>query len=234
MGRLGGIGVALAVVTLAACGGSGGDQGTSGRAVSAGADCPPEQKGNGIMVSSRYDYEDLLEANRWRSKMFPSNCAGSLADYVPDMPEGFGVVPTNKPYVMNGEQVYVAYGELPDPLYLEDDIPNVPVDLNRIEYEIVRFNDEEMVTLTTWMSENPDNYLSGSINGQDVYLIGGFGSGRPGKGDRLATSLHAILDGGIVVRVSHKSLFSQRGGLQISPLVEQIMGDILNGAEGAG
>lgn len=230
--RQGTLGIAITLAMLTACGG--GDENTSNRGGSASADCPPDQKGNGIMVSSRYDYDDLLKSNQWRTSMFPSKCAGSLAKYVPDMPEGFGVVPTHKPYIMNDNQVYVAYGELPDPLYLEDDIANIPVDMDRIEYEIVRFDDEDLAKLTSWMEENPDNYLSGEVDGHAVHLIGGFGSGRPGKGDRLATSLHAILDDGIIVRVSHKSLFTQRGGLQLSPLVERIMGDIISQSNSAG
>ena len=220
---------AIAIIALGACGGSDGPGASSSNA-SAAADCPPEQKGNGIMVSSRYDYEDLIEANRWRTEMFPAACAGSLAALVPDMPDGFGVKPTNKPYVMNDEQVYVAYAQLADPLYLDEDNANVPIDLETIEYEIVRFTDEERKTLTEWMTANPDSYLSGSVAGHDVHLIGGFGSGRPGKGDRLATSLHALLDDNIVVRVSHKGLFSQRAGLDVPPLVETVLGDIIRRA----
>jgi len=213
----------LAIIALGACGGSGGSSSQS----SAAADCPPEQKGNGIMVSSRYDYDDLLEANKWRTEMFPAACAGSLSALVPDMPDGFGVKPTHKPYVMNDEQVYVAYARLADPLYLDDETANIPMDLETIEYEIVRFSDDEWKTLTDWMTANPDSFLSGDVAGQDVHLIGGFGSGRPGKGDRLATSLHALLDGNIVVRISHKDLFSQRGGLDVPPLVETVLGDII-------
>lgn len=222
----------FASIVLVACGG-GGDLGPSGSQRSASADCPPEQKGDGIMVSSRYNYEDLIEANKWRNEMFPATCAGSLAALVPDMPDGFGVKPTHKPYVMNDEQVYVAYARLVEPLYLDEETANVPVDLETIEYEIVRFTDEEHKTLTDWMTANPESFLSGSVAGHDVHLIGGFGSGRPGKGDRLATSLHALLDDNIVVRISHKELFSQRGGLDVPPLVETVLGDIIT-RSGAG
>ncbi|MFN3211990.1 MAG: hypothetical protein ACE37M_02685 [Henriciella sp.] len=223
---------AVATIALGACGG-GNAPGVSGSKTSAATDCPPEQKGNGVMVSSRYDYEDLIEANKWRTEMFPAACAGSLAALVPDLPSGFGVKPTHKPYVMNDEQVYVAYARLVEPLYLDEETANVPIDVETIEYEIVRFTDEERTTLADWMTANPDSYLSGSVAGHDVYLIGGFGSGRPGKGDRLATSLHALLDDNIVVRISHKDLFSQRAGLDVPPLVETVLKDIIAGS-GAG
>ena len=217
---------AAAILALGACGG-GSESEVSGSSKAAASDCPPDQKGNGIMVSSRYDYEDLIDANKWRLEMFPATCAGSLADLVPDLPSGFGVKPTHKPYVMNDNQVYVAYARLVEPLYLDDENANVPIDVETVEYEIVRFTDEERTTLTDWMSSNPDSYLSGTVAGHDVYLIGGFGSGRPGKGDRLGTSLHALLDDNIVVRISHKGLFSQRGGLDVPPLVETVLGDII-------
>ena len=218
------------VLTLAACGAPSMGGGEAGRSA---ANCPPERKGDGLMVGQRYDYEDLMRANRWRAEMFPSSCAGSLAMYVPDMPEGFGVMPTHKPFIMNDNQVHLIYAEMPETLYNEDDIAITPMDMERIEFEIVRFTSDEMKLVQDWMSENPNGYLSGNLNGTDVYLIGGFGTGRQGKGDRLATSLHAFLPGDIVVRVSHKSLFSQRGGLELSPLVETVLGDILERAEGA-
>lgn len=221
-------GLALALVT--ACGAPSG--GSTSKA--AGADCPPLQKGNGIMVSSRYDYEDLIEANKWRTDMFPASCAGQMAPLIPDMPDGFGVVPTNKPYIMTDDHVYLAYAELPHPLYLDEDIPNIPVDLNRIEFEIVRFTEEEMTTLRDWMAANSDNYLTSELDGQPVYLIGGFATMRMGKNDRLATSLHAFLEDGTVIRVSHKSLFTQGSGFELSPLVQTLLGDILRRAEAAG
>lgn len=220
--------ISTAAICLAACGGAGGaNDGSSASARP--SDCPPEQKGSGVMVNMRYNYEDLLAANKWREDMFPSACAGTLANLVPDLPEGYGVMPTTKPHVMSSDQVYVAYAEMPEPLYSEPDNPNMPRDMDIIEYEIVRFSDDEMTQLRSWMTANPDNFLAGSVQGKEVYLLGGFGSGRPGKGDRIATSLHAFLDDNIVVRIRHKSLFTQQAGLHMAPLVESLLGDILAG-----
>ena len=215
----------LAVLT--ACGGDSNESASSSRV---SADCPPIQKGNGVMVSSRYNYGDLQKANQWRTDMFPVSCAGSLADMIPSLPDGFGVAPTTKPFIMTDDHVHLGYGELPEELFLEDGITNYPPNLNLIEFEILRFTDEEMTLVRDWMKANPDNYMTGDVNGQPVHLIGGFGTGRPGKGDRLATSLHAFPGDNIVVRVSHKSLFTQQSGLQLSPVVQRVMGDILDGA----
>lgn len=226
-------GAAIAAsLVLIACGGDGGGSGSGSSASASG--CPPQQKGDGVMVSSRYNYEDLQEANTWRETMFPSRCAGSLAPLVPELPDGFAVRPNNVPFVMKDDQVFLIYQELPETPYNEEGFPNVPRDAEAIEFEIVRFNDEELKTVKDWMAANPDSYLTGSVEGKDVHLLGGFGTGRPGKGDRLATSLHAIFDSGLVVRVSHKDLFTQRGGLDLPPLVNTIMGDIIRRAEGEG
>jgi hypothetical protein len=222
------LGLAIAGVSVIGLTGCGGDSDVAATTTTASADCPPAQKGNGIRVGSRYNYEDLLAANQWRTDMFPRDCAGELGALVPDLPAGYGVRPNHKPYVMNNDQVYVAYAALPEPLYLGEGNPNIPPDLDNIDYEIVRFTAEEIATLRDWMTQNPDNYIAGEIGGEPVYFLGGFGSGRPGRGDRLSTSLHAFLADNIVVRVSHKGLFSQRGKLEPPPLVVAVMSDIID------
>ena len=111
---------------------------------------------------------------------------------------------------------------------------NVPPDLDRINFEIVQFSDEEMTKLQTWLDQNQDDFLSGRVADQDVYLLGGFATVRPGKGDRLATSLHLFIGNNTVVRISHKSLFTQTPGLQISPIVESYIQDITERAKRAG
>ena len=185
------------------------------------------------MVGARFDYEDLAEMNSWRETLFARSCAGALGDLIPDLPAGHGVVPDPRPYIMNDTQVYLSYAPLPEPLYF-DEIANVPADLDRFSFEIVQFSDDEMTKLQTWLAQNPDSYVSGRVADQDVYLLGGFASIRPGKGDRLATSLHLFLGKNTVVRISHKSLFTQTPGLQISPIVESYIQDITERAKRAG
>ena len=197
------------------------------------ADCPPVRKGDGLMVGTRFDYEDLAEMNSWRETLFERSCAGALGDLIPDLPAGHGLVPDPRPYIMNDTQVYLSYAPLPDPLYF-DEIANVPADLDRFSFEIVQFSDDEMTKLQTWLAQNPDSYVSGRVADQDVYLLGGFASIRPGKGDRLATSLHLFVGKNTVVRISHKSLFTQTPGLQISPIVESYIQDITERAKRAG
>lgn len=221
-----------AAALLVACGGATKDDNAS-TAGNINADCPPVQKGSGLMVGSRFDYEDLAEMNTWRDTLFSRSCAGALGDLIPDLPDGHGVVPDSKPYIMNDSQVYLSYAPLPDPLFL-DEVANVPPDLDRISFEIVRFSEEETTKLQTWLEQNPDDFLSGRVADQDVYLLGGFATLRSGKGDRLATSLHFFIGDNTVVRISHKSLFTQTTGLQISPIVESYIRDITERAKSVG
>ena len=68
--------------------------------------------------------------------------------------------------------------------------------------------------------------LNEEVANHDAHLLGGFGRRRFGKNARLATPLHALLDGNIVVRIRRKGLFSQRDRLDVAPLVETVLGDI--------
>lgn len=218
-----------AATALTACGVAGNDGGEAkGTAQAGDKNCPPAQKGNGIAVSSRFDYDDLLDSNRWRDEMYSKSCAGALAAYVPDLPDGFGVVPTVRPYIMNEDQVYLSYGEIPEPRIDEESgQPNVPADLDRIDIEIRRFSAEELTEARTWLAANPKDYVTAEIGGETVYLVNGLGFGRMGKGDKLLTALQVFKDNGVVLRVSHRSLFNSAGGLSISPLVDGVMSDML-------
>ena len=219
---------AVAIIALGACGASD-EMGVSSSKTSAATDCPPEQKGNGIMVSSRYDIDDVMAANSWRDEMYSKACAGDLAAYVPNMPDGFGLVPTVQPYIMNNDQVYLHYGEIPTKRIDEmSGQPNVPRDMDSIDIEIRRFSADELAVARRWLAENPSEYFTAEIDSQPVYMINGLGMDRIGKGDKLLTALHAFLDEGVVLRVHHSSLYSQHGGVSISPLVETVMSDMLN------
>lgn len=220
-----------AVVALGACGGNSENDSAMDPAkankISQGT-CPAVQKGNGIAVGSRIDYDDLLDSNTWRDEMFSESCAGGLAAFVPSLPEGFGVIPTVQPYIMNDNQVYLAYGEIPDPrIDAMSGQPNIPSNMDRIDIEIRRFTPDELEAAKTWLSANPDEFFSAEINGQTAYLVNGMGFGRVGKGDKLLTALQIFRDDGVVLRVNHRSLYNQTGGVNISPLVERIMVDML-------
>lgn len=215
-----------AITALGACGGSSNGSASADRKVAEG-ECPPAQKGKGIAAGSRYNYDDRIASNEWRDAMYSKSCAGSLAAYVPDLPDGYGLVPTIWPYIMNENQVYLSYGEIPEPRMDEvSGQPNVPLDLDRIDIEVRRFSPDELTQAKTWLSANPQDYLTAEVDGKTVYLVNGLGFGRMGKGDKLLTALQMFQDNGVVLRVSHRSLYNSAGGVTISPLVEQVMSDM--------
>ena len=225
--------LALATVAMSACGDENDSSRDSSSAngaklASASGDCPARQKGNGLSVSSRYDVEELIESNKWRTEMFSKTCAGALQDRVPDLPEGFGVIPTVKPYLMGDDHVYLGYAELPETLISEmTGQAFVPNNMEPVFFEIRRLPDEEMQIIKDWIASNPSEYFISEVRGQTVYLVGGFGLGRTAKGDRVSTSLQAFLDNNLVLRVTHKSLYDTPGQVTISPLVERIMGEMI-------
>ena len=227
------VGSLMAAVLLFALGGCGVEESSGGGSPTA-SNCPPEQKGDGVMVGSRYDYEDLLEANKWRTEMFDASCAGDLAFMTPELPAGWGVMPAPKPYVMNGDRIYLRIAELPTPLYNAGDQANVPPTLDNLDLEIVKFAPEEMQQLRSWMATNDNAYLESDVDGSPVYLMGGGATGRPGKGDRLSGGLTAVFDSGLLGKVSHKNLYSQMGGLEIAGITRSVMADLITKAEAEG
>lgn len=221
--------VTAGAVILTACG-----NGESVRAMSTSGDCPPEQKGDGLMVSSRYNIDDLLSANEWRSDMFDRDCAGTLAALVPGLPDGYGVMPAMKPYIMNSDHIFLTYAEMKGELKNAEGDAMVPTGNDQISFEIVRFTREEIQTLRSWMAANEGEYLKRSMNGNPVYLMGALATMRPGKRDRIGSGLIAVYDSGLVVRLSHRGVFSQTPDAPMPAIVTELMRDIMQRAEDAG
>lgn len=216
---------------LSGCGGSAGPtDGGDSRADAGNAACPPERKGDGLMVSQRYDLDDVVAAGQWREDIPPRSCAGELGALLPDFPDNYGLAPASKPYVMNNQQVHIAVGELPDPLVTENGVANYPSDHPVIQVELLRYTPEEMSKVRDWMLENPGSYRTYPINGTDTHLIGyEMALVRPGKTDRIAAGLIVLLDGNIVAKVSHPDLFKYDEGIfEPGSIVYRTMSDILN------
>lgn len=223
------------VAGLTACG----DDGASAVPGSASGDtsayCPPDQKGNGIKVSSRFDIDDVLSAQKWRRDMFPKSCAGTLAELVPDLPIGYGIPPATRPYTMNSDQVYLAYAEtkgVPDGADIQTGIPKGN---DVLYFEISRYTPDEYAQLKQWMADNPGDYLDRSIDGQTLYLMGGVGIYFGQRKINVPRGLTALYDDSqIVIRMSHASLFNPLPDQPIDASAEALMRDIMQRAENAG
>ncbi len=231
MSKLASMAFAALTLALAACGASGGSTAPGDPSERRAAACPPERKGDGLLVNQRYDMEDILAAQQWREDIPPASCAGSLARYVPEFPESYGLAPDSKPYVMNSDQVYLSVGELPDELLNEYGTANLPQGYPLLFVELVRFSDEEIAKARQWMAENPDGYKTYDIDGREAYLMSGLAIMRPGKGDRIGTSLIGFPEGNIVAKVAHQAIMQRdEVGLRPGHIAYETMSDILDSA----
>ena len=196
---------------LSACGSAGKDGTGQAEAGSAGgersAECPPVRKGDGVLVSSRWDFEDLERFQNWQETIPPANCAGALGKLIPDFPEGYGLTPNNKPYVMNNEHVYLLLAKVPDQLKNEYGGAYIPENMTKLGLEILRFTPEEISKAKGWMADNPDGYRTTEVNGLEVYIMGAMALIRPGKPSRMGGGLVAFLDENIVVKIKHPDVF---------------------------
>jgi hypothetical protein len=219
------------LLALSACGDEGANDGT--RAGTAEY-CPPDVKGQGVMVSSRYDYEDLLAAGKWRDTMFPRDCAGTLGAILPDLPPGYGVAPNVRPYIMNSEHVFLRYAETKGAVDNPDGPSAIPAGNDIIAFEISRYSQDELGQLRTWMADNPDDFLTRTVDGKTVYLLAGVGVFFQDRTTRVPAGLTAIYDSGLIIRANHPSMFTNRRDDPIAPQALALMSDMMQRAEAAG
>ncbi|MGB3456737.1 MAG: hypothetical protein WBG08_08540 [Litorimonas sp.] len=186
------------------------------------------------MVASRYDYEDVLAAGKWRTEIFPRSCAGALGAIIPDLPDGYGVAPTSRPYIMNSEQVYLEYAEMDGVAEMGEGMDFVPQGNDRIHFEISKYSADELARLRQWMADNPDDYLTRTVDGRTVYLMAGVGVFFQERTIRVPSGLTAIYDNGLLIRLSHASLFTQDRNAPDDPLAMNLFRDMMQRAEAAG
>lgn len=200
----------VVATSLAGCGGEGPSESSS----SVSAECPPKTKGSGIAVSSRVNIEDAMKYAVWQRKYPPLKCAEDLAPLIPDLPDGYGLAPSSlsRPPIMGEDHVAFSLGELPAQLMTVDDVPNVPTDTKRIDYEIVRFTAAERKTMETWFETYPDAYSTKTFEGETIYLAGAVATMRPGKGGRVGTGIIVPLDNDLLIRMSYTDMLNQLSG----------------------
>jgi len=222
------------VAGLLAVSGCGDDDANGGAALGSAAYCPPDVKGQGITVSSRYDYEDLLAAGKWRDEMFPRDCAGTLGAIVPDLPDGYGVAPNGRPYIMNSDQVFLRYAETQGAVDNPDGPSSIPTENDLIAFEISRYSEEELAMLRDWMDDNPGDFLTRTVDGKTVYLMAGIGVYFQDRTVRVPSGLTAIYDSGLILRVNHPSMFTRDRDAQFAPQAEALLAEMMQRAEDAG
>ncbi|MEM1088002.1 MAG: hypothetical protein AAGH90_09740 [Pseudomonadota bacterium] len=212
----------FATITLSACGGS--STGGSGSTAADASACPPKLVNpNSLSVSGRYEggIEAIMDWNKWRTSLPPRDCAGSLGPIIPELPEGFGVAPSNTPPIMSDDQVYISYGRMPANLEPGPDAiaPPMPLDGDQIDIEIVRWSKEEVESFERYikLKREGSDYLRYNLNGQTVYSIAG-----PGYfplSDRMMRGLVMSYGPEIRVKVFHKDIYKTRNDIFAEPSV---------------
>jgi len=223
--------LAASLLALSACGDE--DQGGGSKGGST-AYCPLDKSGEGSVVSSRYEYQDLLEAGKWRSEIFPRDCAGALGALIPDIPDGYGLAPNSRPYIMNPEHVFLRYAETKGAVDNPDGPSSIPPGNSIISFEISRYSPEELAMLRQWMLDNPSDFLTRTVDGETVYLMAGVGIFFQQRTIRVPAGLTAIYDDGLLIRLNHSSMFSNQRDTPVDPTALSLMIEMIQRAEGSG
>lgn len=202
--------VSSAVFVLASCGNG---EDTSGP-LSASGDCPPAARKGGLSVSSRVNIEEAMKYTQWLLVYPPQSCAGSLAGMIADLPDGYGLAPSSltRPPVMGEDHVAFSLGEVPDALTTQNGTANVPLDMKRIDYEILRFSPEERATLDAWLAGNKASFITKTFEGQQIYLAGALATMRPGKPGRIGAGITVLLRNNLLLRMSYTDMIAELGG----------------------
>lgn len=201
---------ASAALLLASCGGE--DAGPS--ASSGVTDCPPQVKSGGLSVGSRVNIDEAIQYTFWMTDYPPLSCAGDLADLIPSLPAGYGLAPTTltRLPLMGDDHIAFSLGEMPADLMTQYDTANVPLDMKRIDYEVVRFTSGEMSNMRAWFSNNPGSYFTKTFEGQEIYLAGAVATMRPGKPGRIGAGLTLLMKDNLVLRISYTDMLVQLSG----------------------
>ena len=104
--------VAAILSILSACGS--GDQNSTLGSSGFNNDCPPEPSSSLSALDRIGGIENLEKYSKWQTKLPPLNCAGALANYIPILPDGYGLPPMSRPPIMMDGHVYLRYVEIPE------------------------------------------------------------------------------------------------------------------------
>ncbi|MEO0368931.1 MAG: hypothetical protein AAF197_09130 [Pseudomonadota bacterium] len=171
-------------------------------------DCPPVANSSMSAIERMGGIENFEKYSNWQKELPPKECAGSLAAYIPDLPAGYALPPTTKPWLMQEGHVYMRYAEMPE---LEDAqdvaILNVAAQA-QFEFEIVQLTNEQAESFRKWFADNPNSYSEYPIDGRMFYATGG------GvwyvQGHRLTGGIAALLGNDILIKFTMPNIYSDR------------------------
>lgn len=195
----------LLLVILSACGESGTDP-SSPDASAMDTNCPPAPK-SGLSGIQRAGGMDSFEKySKWQIALPPKSCAGELASYIPDLPDGYGLPPSVRPPIVTPGHVYLKYVEIP-PLTGDQALEMISFgNQPQFEFEIVKLTNEEATKFRDWFKENKASYREYPIEDRMFYALGGGGWYMPGN--KLSGGIGTILDNNVLIKFTMPKIYA--------------------------
>lgn len=190
-----------ALTFLSACG-------SESTATSRDKDCPPEPSSSLSAIDRMGGLDNLQKYSIWQGSLPPKSCAGSLASYIPDLPDGYGLPPSSKPPIMKEGHVYLRYVKMPISKNGEaPELPNMSLQ-PQFEFEIVQLSKQQASTFRKWFKENPSSYSEYLIGNRMFYATGG--GVLYMQGHRLSGGITTILANNILIKFSMPKMYTDK------------------------
>ena len=198
--------VAAILSILSACGS--GDQNSTLGSSGFNNDCPPEPSSSLSALDRIGGIENLEKYSKWQTKLPPLNCAGALANYIPILPDGYGLPPMSRPPIMMDGHVYLRYIEIPEAKNGE------PLEtLNfafqpQYEFEIAQLTADEAGKFRSWFRDNPKSWSEYPVDGRMFHATGGGALYMPGH--KLMGGMATILENNVIIKFSMPKMYTDK------------------------
>ena len=201
----------LALIVVMAISGCGGDE-DSNQNTASDSKCPPQAKSGLSAIQRAGGIESMEKYSKWQTELPPKSCAGSLASYIPDLPEGYGLPPNTRPPIMSDGHVYLKYVQIPDNATGEAlDMINF-AQQPQFEFEIAQLTTDEAKLFTDWFANNPKSYSEYPVEGRMFYATGG------GvwymEGHTISGGIGTILDNNVMIKFTMPKMYADKATAQ--------------------
>ncbi len=196
--------ISLTMLALSSCGGDG----SATNEVRASSKCPPAPKSGLSAIERAGGLENFEKYSKWQMEIPPKSCAGKLAEFVPDLPEGYGLPPSFKPPIMNDTQVYLKYVKVPEANSAQDLETIGYGQQPQFEFEILQLSQEKADTFKDWFKENRSSYSEYKVEDRVFYALGGGGWYLPGT--KIIGGIGVILDNNVLIKFTMPNIYSDK------------------------
>lgn len=168
--------------------------------------CPPPPTKSMIGLKRAGGIENFEKYSKWQTQLPPKSCAGGLANYIPDLPEGYGLPPNMKPPLIMDGHVHLQYAKLPEDISGDQWKMVNGGGQDRFQFEIVQITQADTDKFKAWFDANPKSYSAYEIEGRTFYALGGGGWYMPGH--KLMGGMGVILDNNVLVKFTMPGIYA--------------------------